>query len=71
MNSFKVMNVLTVEKIVSAVNRAQINVHSAALTQFYKMGCAFAKIVSLWILTLKLAKLVVRLALLVTKKETV
>lgn len=48
MNSFKVMNVLTVEKIVSAVNLVQINVHSAALTQFYKMGCAFVKIVSLW-----------------------
>ena len=70
MNSLKVMNVKAVAQIVLVVILVLINVLIAAITLSYKAGYAYVKMVSLWTQTIKLAKLVMKLALPVLKKES-
>ena len=64
------MNVKAVAQIVLVVILVLINVLIAAITLSYKAGYAYVKMVSLWTQTIKLAKLVMKLALPVLKKES-
>ena len=70
MNLSRETHVSHVASIVSNVILVLINVLIAAKTLSYKAGYAYVKMVSLWTQTIKLAKLVMKLALPVLKKES-